>query len=269
MIHVAIISHGHEELLMSSNLGGLGDLCNPSDANDGIKVWLKDNRPSAKLKEYCLKHGVFYTDTRPGLGFGHNNNFIYDLIRQESGFAENDHFIVMNPDIIISPEVILRLIAKMREDAFPIATLNLYRDTACTEVDANIRRFPGLSSIARMAIVRSLSQPYEKNTMAENCHVDWASGAFLAFDAAHYAALRGFDQRYFMYFEDVDICYRSQQLLGKGVRYYPGLKAVHAAAHKNRNLASKHALWFFHSFLKFLSRRYLSSAKGGAATPMA
>ena len=108
-----------------------------------------------------------------------------------------------------------------------------------------------------MALLRSISASYDKNTITEPIHVDWASGAFLAFDATHYAQLLGFDLRYFMYFEDVDICYRST-LLGKEVRYYPNLRAVHAAAHKNRDIASKHAIWFFHSFMKFLARRYLS-----------
>lgn len=257
MIHVAIVSHGHEELLISSDLGGL------LNAGDRLKVWIKDNKPSTRLKSYCLNHGIFYTDEQPGLGFGHNNNFIFDLIKKDSDFAKDDSFVVMNPDITISPDTILQLVEQMHQDKYPIATLNLYRDTAFIEPDANIRRFPDLFSMARMAMVRSLSEPYNKSNMTETCHVDWASGAFLVFDATHYSALQGFDLRYFMYFEDVDICYRSQQLLGKGVRYYPALKATHAAAHKNRNLASQHALWFFHSFVKFLTRRYLVYGKGG------
>lgn len=252
MIHVAIISHGHEELLISSALGGL------LDAGDQIKVWLKDNKPSSKLKNYCAGHAIFYTDEQAGLGFGHNNNFLYDFIQKSVGFAAGDIFVVMNPDITILPKTIFQLVEQMHQDQYPIATLNLYRDRHFKESDANIRRFPDMFSVARMTVVRSVSEPYDKNLMTEPCHVDWASGAFLAFDAQHYSALQGFDLRYFMYFEDVDICYRSQQLLGKGVRYYPHLKAMHAAAHKNRNLASKHAIWFFHSFLKFLSRRYFN-----------
>lgn len=52
MIHVAIISHGHEDLLISTRLGGL------LGQHDDIHLWLKDNLPSAKLKDYCHQHGV-------------------------------------------------------------------------------------------------------------------------------------------------------------------------------------------------------------------
>ncbi|MES2049503.1 MAG: glycosyltransferase family 2 protein [Pseudomonadota bacterium] len=230
-----------------------------------MKVWLKDNKPSSKLKTYCAEHAIFYTDAQAGLGFGHNNNFLYDLIQKEIGFSADDFFIVMNPDISIRPETILQLVEQMQQDQFPIATLNLYRDLNFIETDANIRRFPDLFSLARMTVVRSVSEPYDKNSMTKPCHVDWASGAFLAFDAKHYSTLQGFDLRYFMYFEDVDICYRSKLLLDKGIRYYPLLKATHAAAHKNRNLASKHAIWFFHSFIKFLSQRYFNYDKAAVS----
>lgn len=259
MIHVAIVSHGHEELLISSGLGGL---CGQPDAGNGIKVWVKDNKPSDKLKAYCQQHGVYYSDAQPGLGFGHNNNFLYEQIKKEPNFSSADSFVVMNPDISIVPETIHALIEQMKNDRYPMATLNLYRDQERKEFDANIRHFPNILSLVKIALLRSVAVPYDKNTIKEPCHVDWASGAFLAFDAMHYSALQGFDPHYFMYFEDVDICYRSQQLLGKGLRYYPSLKATHAAAHKNRNLASQHAVWFLHSFVKFLFRRYFVYKRG-------
>ncbi len=250
MIHVAIVSHGHENLLIASSMGGL------RDASANMHVWIKDNRPSSALKAYCLQYGISYTDEQAGLGFGENNNYLFDLISNSVGFAEGDSFIVMNPDITIKPETILTLVENMQRDHFPLATINLFRDDQHLYIDANIRRFPNVISLLRMVAVRSLSEPYDKKTMADTCHVDWASVAFLAFDAQHYRNLQGFDTRYFMYFEDVDICYRSYQLLGKGILFYPQLDATHTAAHKNRNLVSRHASWFFRSFLKFLSRRY-------------
>ena len=254
MIHVAIISHGHEELLIGSALGGL------LQSDQPLKVWLKDNKPSSKLKTYCAEHAIFYTDAQPGLGFGHNNNFLYNLIQREIGFAAGDTFIAMNPDITITPTTIHQLVAQMKRDDAAIATINLYRDPNFLTPDANVRHFPDLFSIFKIILLRSIAAAYDKNRISEPCQVDWASGAFLAFDAMHYSTLKGFDLRYFMYFEDVDICYRST-LLGKAVRYYPKLKAIHAAAHNNRNIASKHAVWFFHSFIQFLTRRYLYNEK--------
>ncbi len=250
MIHVAIVSHGHEDLLISSKIGGLQGVVGP------LQVWLKDNKPSAKLKAYCQQNGVTYTDEKPGMGFGENNNFLFDLIKQKIGITHNDSFIVMNPDLTIEPETLIQLIEQMQRDHAPLATLNLYRDSAYQLTDLNIRRFPDIFSVFRMLRTRSLTQTYDKTKIFTACEIDWASGALLAFNANHYAALRGFDQHYFMYFEDVDLCYRSKKLCGAGVRYYPQLQAIHLAARQNRNLISRHALWFISSFLTFLSRRY-------------
>lgn len=250
MINIAIISHGHEDLLIASQLGGL------QNAPGTLRVWLKDNKPSAALKAYCQQHGVSYTDSKPGLGFGDNNNFLFEQIRQTIGFQSGDSFVVMNPDITIHAQTIEMLIAQMHHDYVALACINLYRDAEHTTPDLNIRRFPDVYSAFRMMASRSLTQTYDKNEIHSACEIDWASGALLAFDAAHYAKLQGFDPHYFMYFEDVDICYRSRQLFGAGLRYYPQFQATHLAARQGRNLMSRHAIWFIRSFLTFLSRRY-------------
>ncbi|MBR7799033.1 glycosyltransferase [Undibacterium fentianense] len=260
MIHVAIISHGHEELLISSALGGLLDAANAPIGLPHLKIWVKDNRPSASLKAYCETHQVFYTDADAGLGFGENNNYLFDLIHTNTGFKDNDLFLVMNPDITVTPETVFTLAKNMRETGQALATLNLYRDSQMAITDNNIRRFPGLRSIIKIPLTHTFSETYDKERIAassDNIPVEWASGAFLAFTPKLYQNLGGFDPSYFMYFEDVDICYRAIRYHGEAVHYYPHLKAIHSAAHKNRNIFSQHAMWFFHSFLKFLLRRYL------------
>lgn len=250
MIHVAIVSHGHEKLLIDSQLGGL--INNSAE----ITVWLKDNKPSAELKHYCEQQGVHYTSQSPGMGFGENNNFLFDLVRSEAHFSATDYFIVMNPDISTSREILIELVYRMKSDACPIATIDLFKDPEHRTPDANVRQFPNLGSLWKLITAHSLTKNYDKKTFLMPSTVDWASGAFLAFEAAHYEKLKGFDTAYFMYFEDVDICYRSSQLLGKKVLFYPQFSAVHLAGHKNRNLISQHAYWFLSSFLRFLSRRY-------------
>ncbi len=263
MIHVAIVSHGHQDLLIQSRLGGLLDAVNSAD----LKVWVKDNRPSPVLAEFCRQHQVNYTDASPGMGFGENNNYLFDLVCRSGVSQDLDYFILMNPDITLNFSTLQELTSLMHKDQVPLATMNLYRDARHTQPDANVRRFPSWHSLLRMLAVRSISQPYNKAKLDQPCHLDWASGALLAFEMTHFRNLRGFDTRYFMYFEDVDICYRSHKLLGKGIRYYPQLVATHQAAHQNRNLISPHAGWFFRSFLQFLTLRYLVYDRSPKITP--
>jgi GT2 family glycosyltransferase len=65
--------------------------------------------------------------------------------------------------------------------------------------------------------------------------VDWLSGACMltrrdAFEKAH-----GFDERYFLYWEDADLCRRLRGL-GYHVRYVPGATAIHRVGHSSRSV---------------------------------
>jgi N-acetylglucosaminyl-diphospho-decaprenol L-rhamnosyltransferase len=55
---------------------------------------------------------------------------------------------------------------------------------------------------------------------------DWISGACLATRRDVLVAIHGFDERFFMYYEDMDLCRRVRDL-GYDVRYEPSIRLVH------------------------------------------
>jgi N-acetylglucosaminyl-diphospho-decaprenol L-rhamnosyltransferase len=59
--------------------------------------------------------------------------------------------------------------------------------------------------------------------------VDWVSGSCALFRRCAYEAVGGFDERYFMYVEDVDLCWRLGRA-GWKVGYEPAGRVVHAGA---------------------------------------
>lgn len=63
--------------------------------------------------------------------------------------------------------------------------------------------------------------------------VDWLSGACLLARREALAAVRGFDERYFLYWEDADLC-RRLRARGYSVRYAPMATAVHHVGHSSR-----------------------------------
>ena len=56
--------------------------------------------------------------------------------------------------------------------------------------------------------------------------VDWLSGACLLLLREAYEAINGFDEEFFLYFEDADLCRRLREA-GYGVRYERSVRAVH------------------------------------------
>jgi hypothetical protein len=63
--------------------------------------------------------------------------------------------------------------------------------------------------------------------------VDWVSGACMLVRRSAFDAVGGFDERYFMYWEDADLC-RRLRARGYHVRYVPGATVVHQVGHSSR-----------------------------------
>ena len=63
--------------------------------------------------------------------------------------------------------------------------------------------------------------------------VDWVSGACMLVRRDAFASVGGFDERYFMYWEDADLC-RRLRARGYAIRYVPAATAVHRVGQSSR-----------------------------------
>ncbi|MGF1779051.1 glycosyltransferase family 2 protein [Vibrio nomapromontoriensis] len=248
-VYISIVSHGHEEIIKS--LSTVKKL-----SNDYIVV-IKSNTPSDDFTSY-IDENTHWLDNKDsyGLGFGANNNYVYNYCKKLS-MNDDDIFIVLNPDVNIKNSMVVRLIEEMVEYNSSLSAINLYLDEANTKYDNSIREFPTFVNFVKSFIGFGNDSVIDKNKITTTSKVDWAAGSFLAFKSKHYGEIGGFDESYYMYCEDIDICYRSK-LLGKSVLYHPDVVATHFAGHKNRNILSKHFLWHLKSTMRFLMRKKIA-----------
>ena len=75
--------------------------------------------------------------------------------------------------------------------------------------------------------------------------VDWLSGACILARRDALAKVKGFDERYFLYWEDADLC-RRLRAAGYHVRYVPGATAIHRVGHSSRTVRAA-AIRAFHA----------------------
>lgn len=71
------------------------------------------------------------------------------------------------------------------------------------------------------------------STGGEGVTVDWVSGACMFVRRSAFDEVGGFDPRYFLYWEDADLC-RRLRARGYEIRYVPGATAVHQVGHSSR-----------------------------------
>ncbi|MGH9162067.1 MAG: glycosyltransferase family 2 protein [Vicinamibacteraceae bacterium] len=83
------------------------------------------------------------------------------------------------------------------------------------------RRWPGVRWAARNVVLPSALPPGEPS-----CEVDWVAGSCLLVRRRAFEHVGGFDERYFMYFEDADLC-RRIRAAGGTVRYRPAARVMH------------------------------------------
>lgn len=242
-VYIGVVSHGHCELIQS--LGVLQEL------SINYNVVLKLNLEEREHAGIIGSNGISVIDRDYGRGFGENNNIIYCYCKEKLMMKDHDIFIVLNPDVVINSDDIEKLIKSYIEYNFKIATINLYRDTNFHNYDNSIRNFPNLSTFILSFMGKKSEYVINKDNITIPINVDWCAGSFMAFNVKHYHDLNGFDEGYFMYCEDIDICYRSQSL-GDKVLYIPQIEAVHFAEHSNNKIFSKHFYWHISSILRFL-----------------
>ena len=78
---------------------------------------------------------------------------------------------------------------------------------------------------------------------------DWVGGMFMLFPRAVFEKLGGFNERFFLYYEDVDLCARLR-LLGYEVALYPRAQVNHDAR-RSSHASFKYFKWHLSSMLRF------------------
>jgi len=83
--------------------------------------------------------------------------------------------------------------------------------------------------------------------------VDWITGACMLIPRAAWDAVGGFDEAYFFYFEDVDLC-RRLRLSGYGIRYAPGAEVVHFGGGSAAPTDPRIMAWYRREQLRYYAR---------------
>lgn len=171
-----------------------------------------------------------------------------------------DYVLVTNADTIVEPGTTKALAAVL--DRQPHAgAVGPGIHTTDGEVYPSARTFPSIGDALGHAFL-GIFFPRNRFTRryrmldwahADSREVDWISGACLMVRASAFDEIGGFDEAYFMYSEDVDLCWRLRRA-GWTVWFEPAGRVVHAhgastAHHPYRMIAAHHV-----SLLRFAAR---------------
>jgi GT2 family glycosyltransferase len=166
---------------------------------------------------------------------------------QNQAFAQSSgqFFCVLNPDIRIQQDVFPALLTCLQTSNVGVAAPLVMDDQGMLEDSA--RRFPTPLTILCKAFGGCKGSDYD--VQSGTTHPDWVGGMFMLLRREVFAEAGGFDERYFMYYEDVNLCARLR-LRGYEVNLCPDVSVVHLAQrHSHRSL--RYMRWHLASMARF------------------
>jgi N-acetylglucosaminyl-diphospho-decaprenol L-rhamnosyltransferase len=165
--------------------------------------------------------------------------------------ASGDILLVCNADLIVDVDAVSRLAACLRDEPDAAIVGPTIREADGTRYPS-VRSFPDLSDAIGHAVMslvwpdNPFTRRYRRSeeTFATASDADWVSGACMAIRRIAFESVSGFDPAYFMYVEDLDLCWRMHRA-GWRVLHLPEAEVTHiggvsAARHPYRMLAAHH-----------------------------
>lgn len=233
---LSVVSHGQAELV-SALLDDLRMHCSSTSLEVILTINVPEELPESFTRmPFPLKilHNV------SPLGFGENHNRAFQ-------HAKAPFFCVINPDIRIAEDIFPVLLDGLKYPLCGVIAPLIVNGEDLIEDSA--RKFPTPLKILCKAIGGCRGQDYEIG--GGLLEPDWVGGMFMVFRRDTYASLGGFDQKFFLYYEDVDLCARIR-LQGLRVVMIPSVRATHLARRSSHSNAL-YSLMHIRSMIRFFS----------------
>lgn len=184
-------------------------------------------------------------------GFGENNNYAVS-------HSQGEYIAIINPDIVLlenSLDFLYEKLIKSPNIGILIPKL-LNKDMT---LQHSVRRFITLNTLFWRIIAKGNDNSKNTHVQAYVCKdmdyhkeqpIDWGIGAAMMLKRKTFEVLKGFDEDYFLYMEDEDLCLRSWKI-GKPVIYYPESRMIHNHLRGSSKIGRKTYLHFKSMFTFF------------------
>lgn len=233
---ISIVSHGQMELVLPL-LQDLDTVHHTTPLHVVLTLNVPEDLPCVP-EDFAFSLQIM-RNSQP-LGFGANHNRAFSQ-------AQGGIFCVLNPDIRITQNPFPDLLKACADPHTGLAAPAIYSPSG--QLEDSARKFPTPWRIAHRVLTRRRTRDYAAPTTV--LHPDWVAGMFLLLRTTVYRQLGGFDERYFLYYEDVDLCARAR-LAGLEIVQLALPGVIHnaqRASHRN----PKYLRWHVGSMLRFFT----------------
>jgi len=233
-ISISVVSHDQIELVMDL-LNGLEAHCQGFQIELILTLNLEEPQALA-ASGYSFPVRVVRNTAPKGFAANHNQAFAH---------AKGHYFCVINPDIRLNSDPFEKLLACLENSSVGVVAPAVKAENGDLEVTA--RRFP--SPLKLLAKLFGIGWAQDYQIEAQRVYPDWVGGMFMLFSRDVFARIKGFDEHYFLYYEDVDICARLK-LLGYQTMLCNAASVTHNARRQSHR-ELRYLRWHLRSIVRF------------------
>lgn len=220
------------------------------------EIWVVDNASTDGTVDMLRREfpSVRIIANAENVGFTRGNN-------QALAVAQGRYLFLLNPDTELRPGALAALVSYMQANprAGILGPRLVYGDGS---LQSSRRRFPTLAT----AFVEStrLQQWFPRNRVLARYYmldtpddatqpVDWINGSAMFVRRAVYDTVGGLDERFFMYSEELDWCYRAKGA-GWQIVYLPGAQVTHYEGKSSEQAVARRDIYFHSSKIHFFEK---------------
>ncbi|WNH13969.1 glycosyltransferase [Thalassobellus suaedae] len=219
-----------------------------------IKLYFIDNSPTNILKEVIsVNENVEYIHTGKNIGFGSAHNVAINIANKISEFH-----LILNADVIFEADILEKMYLFMKENKEvgllapkilnPDGSIQYSAKLLPTPVNLIVRRFLPIKSVQNY-----FNYLYEIKffNFDRIINIPYVMGCFMFINCKVFEQVQGFDERFFMYPEDIDLTRRIHKNFK--TLYYPKLTIIHK---HGRGSYSNYKLLYYHvtSMIKYFNK---------------
>lgn len=260
-LSVIVVTHNGREMALRTLRSALRARGTASVEWLVVDAGSSDGTPEAIEREFDRVR-VLRRDNR---GFAASNNVAL-------GEARGRYVLLLNPDVEIRSGTLAELVAAM-DDRPELGLASVVQRGTGGELQPSIRRFPSpLRSLgealfaAHWPVLQTFQELETRASRYEReGHADWLVGAFLIARREAVQAVGPMDERFFLYSEEIDWCYRFWQA-GWPVAHLPAMAVTHHSGGRDRgDLMAQ----LSHSRLLFATKHYAPARRAGIRAALA
>lgn len=176
--------------------------------------------------------------------------------------AQGEYILFLNSDTLILDKAIEKSLDFMKSRA-GVDILGCQLKNADGTIQSSGGYFPKLRRvfyqmffIDDLPIINTLLKSYQENRRGfykKTRSLDWVTGAFIMFKKNVLSEIKGFDESFFMYSEEVDLCFRAKKI-GFKIWFYPQAKVIHYKGGNDPQGFERAVLGEYQGLIKFYQK---------------